>query len=98
VAADIESYMWKGLTSLSVISLAGGFRWAYRINSRQQSVEEWRKGVDAKLKKDDHTISETHDAVIVLRTKMEGLTAGVAEIKDTNKTILEKLTELVGKG
>jgi len=96
VAIDLEGYMWKGLTSLSVIGLVGGFRWANRISSKQQSVEEWREGVDAQLQKGDKTIAETHDAVIVLQTQMEGMTKNVEEIKKDQKTILERLTALIG--
>lgn len=82
---------------LSGSGLLAGGRWVFRMESKQHEHETWRRSVDSQLQKGDAEISATHDAVIVLQTNVETLTGVLDEVKDGQKSVLERLAELISR-
>ena len=101
MAAESEFDLWRIITTVVTTFTAGGVlavvRWMLGIASKQREQDSWRKNVDSQLAKGDAEISDTHDAVIELKTNVEFLKDGLGEVRADQKSILKKLTELISR-
>ena len=97
MSPDTEVDAWRVVTTVTAGGVIAVVRWMLGIASKQRELDSWRTNVDAQLQKGDVKISETHDAVLVLKTNVGYLTEGLGEIKDDQKTILERLAKLISR-
>jgi len=78
-------------------SILGCLGWLFDLASKQREQEAWRKNVNQEMRALKAESTATHDAVIVLQTDVSHLTADVGEIKEDQKSILERLAELISR-
>jgi uncharacterized protein with ATP-grasp and redox domains len=77
--------------------IIGCFAWLFDLASKQREQEAWRKIVNQEMRELKVESTATHDAVIVLQTDVSHLTDDVGEIKLDQKSILERLAELISR-
>lgn len=97
MSSDTEVNIWRVVTTITAGGVLAVLRWMLGIASKQRELDAWRTNVDNQLEKGETKISATHDAVLILKTNVENLTGDVGEIKDGQKDILGKLTDLVSR-
>ena len=79
-----EFDFWKVITTVIAGTALAVTRWLFGIQGRTRSLEERMDRVDKQLETGAEEITDTHDAVLVLKTQME-------EVKDTQKEILKEV-------
>ena len=97
MASETEVNVWRVVTTVTAGGVLALVRFMMGLASKQREQDAWRTNVDAQLEKGDIKISKTHEVVIVLQNNVEHLTEGLGEIKADQKSILDKLTDLVSR-
>lgn len=95
MSSETEVNIWRVVTTVTAGGVLAVVRWMLGIASKQRELDAWRTNVNAQLEKGDLKISATHEAVISLQSNVQHLTEGLGEIKADQKSILEKLIDLV---
>lgn len=99
VAAEGSNGMdvYRIATMVVGAAIVGCFTWLFDLASKQREQEAWRKNVNQEMRDLKAESTATHDAVIVLQTDVGHLTDDVGEIKLDQKSILERLAELISR-
>ena len=95
MATETEMGLWRVVTSAAAAGVVAVAAWLVGLASRQREMQSWRKGVDEHIKKCEAATTGTHDAVLIMQTNVEHLTADVEEIKKGQGTILDRLADLL---
>ena len=98
VAADTNGMDIASIAAMVTgAGIIGCFTWLFDLASKQREQEAWRKNVNQEMQELKAESTVTHDAVIVLQTDVAHLTDDVGEIKQDQKSILERLAELISR-
>ncbi len=89
--------MWAIVTIVLGAGIVACITWLFDLASKQREQEAWRKNVNEEMRELKAESTATHDAVIVLQTDVAHLTDDVSEIKSDQKSILERLAELISR-